>query len=332
MSTIEEQLQRDISAVTGGVNVTEPDLIEARNAIDKRIETHRGRGRSLTILATAAVAVLVAAVGFTAFQVLSDDGTKATPAGGGETPDVYADFLSGQAPTPENLNGFWRVDNGNTMVRFQTDGTVQFSDGGAVISDPLTIGTYTIDGDTITVSTSEAPECISAEWTMRAALPEPGIANLVLSDSQFGTCDKLGSTIVLERVVPTGSLLMDNSGLRGWQSLTDKRWLFGDWMAEGGGYLLELTRDGSFYVVDDSADVVDNGRWRFRSSTLELFSRDESPQCKEGDWLKLGNLEQVNPGTTMIRGTVDQNDCGGAWTPATWMRMPDASPSDTSGS
>ncbi len=33
----------------------------------------------------------------------------------------------------------------------------------------------------------------------------------------------------------------------------------------------------------------------------------------------------------MIRGTVEQNDCGGGWTPQTWIRIPDTSPSDTSG-
>ena len=334
MSSIEKQLQRDISAVTGGVVVTDSDLREARAAIADRIESDEQSGRNRTFLAAAAAAVVVGALAFTAFQALSEDDTTVTPAGGGEPNDVYADFLKGEAPTYENLNGFWRVDNGNLMVRFQQDGTVQFSNKGAVISDPVTIGTYEIVGDTITVTASDAPGCVSPEWTMRAALPETGVANLVLSDLEFGTCESVASTIVLHQVVPTGSILagMDNSGVRGWQATTDRKWLFGDWMAEGGGYLLELTQDGSYYVVDQSADVVDNGRWRFRDSALELFSRTESPQCDEGDFLVLGNLEQVTPGTTMVRGTVEQNDCGGGWTPQTWIRIPDTSPSDTSGS
>jgi hypothetical protein len=331
--SIEERLSRDIAAVTGGVIVTDSDLREARAAIEDRIESDEQSGRNRTFLAAATAAVVVGALGFTAFQALSENDATVTPAGGGESVDAYEDFLKGEAPTYENLNGFWRVDNGNAMVQFQQDGTIHFSDKGAVISDPVTIGTYEIEGDTITVTASDAPGCVSPEWTMRAALPEPGVANLVLSDQQLGTCQKLAPTIALHQVVPTGSILagMGGSGLRGWESTTDRKWLFGDWMAEGGGYLLELTRDGNYYVVDDSADVVDNGRWRFRNSALELFSRTESPQCEEGDWLVLGNLEQVNPGTTMIRGTVEQNDCRGTWTPESWIRIPDATPSDTSG-
>jgi hypothetical protein len=338
MSSIEEQLRRDIELVTKDVVVTDSDLQDARASVDERIETDRWRGRNRTFLAAAAAAVVVAALGFTAFRAVTEDDGMVTPAGGGESPDVFADFLKGEAPTPESLNGFWRLDNGNVMVRFQQDGVVQFSDKGAIISDPVTTGTYEIDGDTITVITSDAPRCVSPEWTMRAAHPEPGITNLVLFDPQFGsqlgTCQKVASTAALHQVVPTGSILagLDNSGVRGWQATTDKKWLFGDWMAEGGGYLLELTQDGYYYVVDDSAEVVDNGRWRFRDSALELFSRTESPQCDEGDWLVLGNLERVTPGTTMIRGTVEQNDCGGDWTPQRWIRIPDASTSDTSGS
>jgi hypothetical protein len=96
-------------------------------------------------------------------------------------------------------------------------------------------------------------------------------------------------------------------------------------MAEaGGGYLLEIAEDGTYYVADDSADVVDNGLWRLRGSRLEFFSRTESPQCEEGDFLVLGNLEGSKPGTSLLRGTVDQNDCGGGWTPDAWVLIPDA--------
>ena len=43
MSSIEERLERDISAVTKGVVVTERDLLDARDAIDERVDTGRGR-------------------------------------------------------------------------------------------------------------------------------------------------------------------------------------------------------------------------------------------------------------------------------------------------
>jgi hypothetical protein len=277
--------------------------------------------------------VVVGGVGIGAYQSLGGTDQEVTPAGSGPTVDVFEDFLKGAAPTPELLNGFWRVDNGKVMVRFQPNGTVQFSDQGTVISDPVTIGTYSIDGNTIAVTTTDAPRCVSSEFSMRAALPESSLVNVVLSDPLFGTCDPLATTMALEHVLPDKGRYADftSSDIRGWRPVADKNVLLGDWMAEaGGGYLLEIAKDGTYYVADDSAEVVDNGRWRFRGSGLELFSRTESPQCEEGDFLVLGNLEYSNPGTTLLRGTVDQNDCGGGWTPASWIRIPDASPSDTS--
>ena len=334
MTNVEEQLRQDIAAATSGVVVTESDLRSARTSVQTRNETREHRGRNRTLLAAAAAVVVVGAIGFTAVQALSEDDTTSTPASGGQKPDAFPDFLTGDAPTVENLSGFWRVDNGTSMVRFQQDGTVQFSDQGAVISDPVTVGTYSIDGDEVTIRVTSGPKCVGEGWTMRAALAEPGITHIVLPEPRFGTCGSVATTIALEHVVPTDSPL---EGLRApfserrWSTVQREQVLLGDWMAEGGGYLLEIAEDGTYYVVDGSAEVVDTGRWRLRSSMLELFSRTESPQCAEGDWLRLGNLQQASVGTTVIRGTVDQNDCGGKWTPESWIRIPDNSPSNASG-
>lgn len=333
MSSVEERLRHDIEAVTKGVVVTETELWDAQNAVDERVAIKSRRDRSRTVLLVAAAVVVIAGVGLGAFQAIGGDDQEITPAGSGPSADVFADFLKGDSPTPELLNGFWRVDNGVTMVHFQTDGTVQFADQGTVISDPVTTGTYTIDGDTISVTTSDAPRCVTPEFTMRASLPKPGLVNVVLADTHVGTCGTVASTIALEQVVPIGPSLagLKSSGETGWQSVTETKVLYGDWMAEGGGYLLELTEDGSYYVVDDSTEVVDSGLWRFRGSKLELASRAESPQCSDGDTLVFGNLEQLDGGgTTPIRGTTESNDCGGGWTPTSWIRLPDASSSDTS--
>ena len=115
--------------------------------------------------------------------------------------------------------------------------------------------------------------------------------------------------------------------MRGWKRVTDDTYLYGDWMAEGGGYLLELAEGSDenheYYVVDKSAEVVDSGYWRLRDGALELFSGTESPQCKEGDWLVLGDLEGMSDQTDAFRGNVEKNDCGGGWTPASWILIPD---------
>jgi hypothetical protein len=36
----------------------------------------------------------------------------------------------------------------------------------------------------------------------------------------------------------------------------------------------------------------------------------------------LGDLEHVDPGTSAIRGTVQENTCNAPWTPKTWYRIP----------
>ncbi len=328
MISIEERLVLDIAAVTKGVVVTERDLLDAQRAVDERVDSRGRRDHRRTVAVVAAAAVVVAGVGIGAFQAFGGEEQEITPAGSGPSVDIYEDFLKGEAPTAENLNGFWRVDNGQSMVRFQTDGTVQFSDQGAVISDPVTTGTYTIDGDTIAVTTTAAPRCASSEFTMRATLPAPGLVNVVLTDPQFGTCGTVATTIALEQVLPL-RLDFDNSDVRGWQPVTNKSVLYGDWTAEGGGYLLEIAEDGSYYVADESTETVDQGAWTWGNSGLTLTSSADSALCRSGDRYVLGGVEQAFVGTTLIRGTVEENTCGGGWTPDRWIRIPDAGTSDT---
>ena len=114
------------------------------------------------------------------------------------------------------------------------------------------------------------------------------------------------------RAVGPGAGAADAQGLRwarplrrsGWQPLSDKNALYGDWMAEGGGHVLELAPGGSYYVADESGEVVDRGQWSQRGSDLTLTSSAASAECSEGDRLVLGGVEQVTGGTTVMRGTV----------------------------
>ena len=106
--------------------------------------------------------------------------------------------------------------------------------------------------------------------------------------------------------------------------LSDESALYGDWMAEGGGYVLEISPDGSYYVADESGEPIDRGQWSLRASDLTLTSSAASTECSEGDRLVLGGVEQVDLDTPTMRGTVEQNTCGGAWTPSAWWLIPHA--------
>ena len=132
MSSIEERLARDIAAVTGGVVVTESDLRNARDAVDERIDS-RAAARPPSYLSSPQP------------RRRGDprpgrrrapdtrrrrrDGTTREP-GADEPADLRRDFLTGSAPTPELLEGVWRVDNGTVLLRFTADGAIQFDDEG----------------------------------------------------------------------------------------------------------------------------------------------------------------------------------------------------------
>ena len=340
MSSIEERLARDIAAVTGGVVVTESDLQNAREALDERVDRKRRRDRARTVGVAAAAAVVVAIVGVTAFQTLSNEDDPAPPADSGPTTpvDPEADFLTGNAPTPQLIEGVWRVDNGTVLLRFSTDGTVQLDDGGQLYSDPVAFGTYEITDDLITVTVDGGTgRCAGQRFGMRASLPEPGAMRFVHTQPGTGMCTPDRVMIdaaptgphtdvwwVLEQVLPTkeGLATLDFSREGPWKRPADSSALYGDWMAQGGGHVLELAPGGDYSVADESGDVVDRGQWSQRGSALTLTSSAASTECTKGDQLVWDGLEQAQPGTTTMRGSVVEDSCGGPWASKTWILLP----------
>jgi hypothetical protein len=343
MSTIEERLARDIATVTGGVVVTESDLKEARDVLDGRIERRRQRDRHRILAATAA-AVVISVVGFIAFETLGGDDKSASPVNPGPTThaDPYADFLTGRAPTPDLLNGVWRVDNGTVVVRFSPPNRISFDDGGRLFANPGIHGTYLIAGDLITVSVDGGTAgCAGQTFAIRAALPEPGDMRFVHTQPGAGNCapefvqlDAAPGSYndvswVLEQVLPTekGLAGLDFSGDH-FRPVADTAALYGDWMAQGGGYVLELmmSPNGGFYhVIGASGDVVDLGSWTLHDSRsqLRLVSRGNSDTCDEGDRLVLGDLALADSDpTAAFSGTVTLNTCDAPWMPKTWILIP----------
>ena len=343
--SIEERLAADIAAVTGGVVVTESDLRDAREAVDERFDSQRQRDRRRIVVAAAAAAVLIPALGFAALQTLGgDDKTAPPPADPAPTSstDPEGDFLTGSAPTPELIQGVWRVDEGTLLLKFTADGAIQFDDSGLLYSNPSAIGTYEIAGDLITVTVDGGPAgCAGQTFAMRASLPGPGAMRFVHTQPGTGNCapqelplppelpveDAAGPNVwwVLEQALPTSQGFAEFAAAGGgYRPLSDKSVLYGDWMAEGGGHVLEIAPDGTYYVADESGEPVDRGQWTLQASDLTLTSSAASVECTEGDRLVLGGVEQVNLNTPNLRGTVEQNTCGGAWTPSAWWLIPNA--------
>ena len=324
MSSIEERLARDIADVTGGVVVTESDLWNARNALNERIDS-RKRGRRRT-LAAAAAAVVIPILGVAAFRALgpkeSAPPANTVPA----SPNAHDPFLTGRAPTPELLRGVWRVDDDTVLMRFSPPNAISFDTAGRLFDDPGVQGTYEIAGNLITISVDGGPAgCAGQTFAMRASLPEPGALRFVHTQPGTGNCAPvMHEQWELEQVLPTSQSLaeLDFSSGSGWQPLAGKTALWGVWLAEGGGHILELDGGGTYYVADESGEPIDRGRWSLRGSDLTLASSADSVTCSEGDRLVLGAVKQINPGTPAIRGTVRQNTCEAAWAQAVWILLP----------
>ena len=329
MSSIEERLARDIAAVTGGVVVTDSDLQEARSAVNERIEGQHRRDRRRTFAVAAAAVVVIAAAAVTAVE-LTDDNTAVRPAGPAPTVNNSdAKFLTGSAPSLGLVHGVWRVDNGGVTVNFLASGTVRFDLQGTLYSAPTMVGNYTIDGDVINVTITDARQagCAGQTFSMRASLPKAGVMRFVsLQELSNGCTLTLPPRGTWEQALPTNNKDMANLAYGAspdWQPLSGETSLYGVFLASGGGNLLELDRDGTYYVAAGTSDEpIDQGQWSLHRSTLTLTSSNRSTACSNGDKLTFSSLETVNLGTPFFRGTVEQNTCHAAWTPTEWIQIP----------
>ncbi len=327
MSSIEEQLMRDIADVTGGVVVTESDLMKAREDFEYRMDERRRSDRARALAVAAVAAIVIPLVGVAAYQTLRDE-QSAVPAAPGPSPSLDDSFLKGSAPTPEELNGVWRVDNGTGMIRFAPPNGIALDNTNRLFGNPETTGTYTLDGDLITVTIEAGYDgCAGQTFAMRASVPEPGALRMLQTQpAARPECSPSTVTRALEQVLPTSKFLDRLS----FSSLTESQWnplpsrtaLYGDWMAEGGGFLLEITPGGAYYVAGNSGALVDHGEWSTSGPELTLTSSGRWGDCGEGDRLVMRGVELVVLPPSVMRGTVDQNSCGGEWTPAAWVLIP----------
>jgi hypothetical protein len=331
MSSIEEQLARDIAAVMGGVVVTDSDVREARSAVDEAIITVHRRDRRRTFRAVAA-AVVVVAGGVAALLTAGHDHGTVRPAGPPK-PVVNPDaaWLTGAAPTPQLVQGVWRLDNGDALLQYDANGTMRFSQRGSLFAKPDATGTFSIKGDEITMVNTRhtISACADAQSRMLATLADAGRMNFVRGADESG-CGPVPSNFARgtwEQVLPTSR---DWTGTRfpkssRFEPLKDMFNLYGVLLPQVSGYLVEVDRghtdrDGSYYVADESGAVVDRGHWTMRHSDLTFTSGAGSTACSQGDRLVLAGVDN-EVGLKGIRGTVQQDQCRGGWGASAWFTI-----------
>ena len=336
MSTLEERLARDIAAVTGGVVVTESDLKDAHDSVEERLEFGRQRSRRRTVAAVVAAAVVVSIVGVAVARSLdSDRSVPVGPVAPSESPGAVQTgtasdgvWLTGRSPTPELVQGVWREDNGAVHLRFSAPNAFASDNHGRLFHDPGLVGTWQLVGDQITINvTGGAAGCAGERIAMRASLAKEGVLHVVPTRPTPSRCSFLfNGWGALEQVLPTSPAWAGfrNPDQPGWRSWPAHKTLAGLWVAEGGGYAMEIGADGTYYVADQSGEPVDRGEWSYRDAMLTLTSSAQSVGCSKGGRLVWSHVEQLPlPGTLALRGTAQENTCGAPWAPKHWILVPD---------
>jgi hypothetical protein len=335
MSSIEERLEQDIAHVVGRVVVTESDLRTARDAIDERIESRQRQGRRRALASLAAAAITLPVLGYVGYQAFDGNGEAAQPAHVDTDPghDRNEDaWLKGDPATPDQLHGVWRVDGDTLVLRFTSAGRVSLDEGGQLFGDPDVTGTYSMDGDRITVDIDGGTAgCEGQALVLRASVPDESHLRVVGDQPAASDCSfRAIGYWTLEGLLPTIDLYADESFVPqpsdvDFRPVESATYLPGDWMANGGGHMLELDSSGAFYVADGTGEVVDQCSWTYADGSLALTSSADSATCLEGDRVVLGRLAAVNPGTPMLRGSLEQNSCGAAWANVAWWLVPSVS-------
>ncbi|HET7735037.1 MAG TPA: hypothetical protein VFK52_03620 [Nocardioidaceae bacterium] len=308
--------------------MTEQDIHDAQLGFRETIEGPAPSPVRPALL-VAAAAVLALIIGFAASQSLVGDESSTPPVSDGSDTPELAEYLSGSDPTHELLAGVWR--SGDLLVRFTTDGEIRVDNRGLLLTNPGVLGTYTIAGDLITVNgTAGVAGCAGEQWAMRASLPAPGMLHTVATLSGVEACTSPpNEQMTLQQVLPPNPELRAELEAAGQDSaamtsLRGESQLYGDWVAQDGQYLLELSAGGGYFVAE-AGGAVDRGQWALNDagSQLRLTSTSASPTCSEGDRLVLGGLGHLRTaGSTIFRGTTQRNTCGAPWTPLAWMLLP----------
>ena len=113
-------------------------------------------------------------------------------------------------PTPERLAGIWARVQGPDLqptqfvARFSTDGQFVFDNSGEFDSYPAIVGTYAVQGDTISFGTTSTETCpIADKWAFRATLSQDGRLDIVFIEDGTGRCRVgVGTEWTLVRVSP----------------------------------------------------------------------------------------------------------------------------------
>ena len=252
--------------------MTESDLRDARDALGERLDSQRPPRRRAAIIAVAAAAAVIPVLGFIAFQTIGeDDKTAPPPADPAPTVSTRTRTSSpGRTDARARRGGLARGQR-QVVIRFAAPGLVSIDDAGRLFHSP-TPGVVRDRGRPDHRDRGGGPAgCDGQEVAMRASLPRAwGDAvrehrGRTASARRCGTGGGASSRCCR----PTARWLSSSSPGSTVRTREEASALEGVWMAEGGGYVLEIDPDGSYYVVgrlSSSRSTRASGPCRARTS------------------------------------------------------------------
>lgn len=250
-----------LRALTGGLTVTEEDIVTAGGRLREHLEPPSPH-RRLPLL-VAAAAALLAVIGYVAFQASDRDGNAAPPVSKPtHTPaddlrsalqaDAYGlasgQFTAGARPTYQDLAGFWllRVPYGFTMF---VEG-----DGDWRMGEPHSAWVYgdsTLAGTTWTQRLADGDGCVPPSRPWRAGLAADGSLRLELKVAS-ATCTPADDREVWDRVAPgspiAGYMLAEAQAAM-WHAVPTLAWR-GLYVSPKTGHLLEVSKTGRYRYYD----------------------------------------------------------------------------------
>jgi hypothetical protein len=274
MNEIEEQrVIEALRAITGGLTVTERDIIDAGARMQHNLKAPPPR-RNRALLAVAAAAVLV--VGIASFQALTGREESApSPAGTPSAADTLkaalqadpyelpgSEFLAGARPTPADLSGRWllRPPFDLALLVIEPDGDW------AHLPFPTVSGTSTLDGRRWTRHLDGNGPCTqdstvtALPW--RAALAGDGSLRLQFTGT-LNACTPADDREVWDRATPGSPVLAylrETSDAVPWASPAAWSWP-GTYISPATGHVLEVAEDGLYaYYEEASLSPADQGR------------------------------------------------------------------------
>jgi hypothetical protein len=272
-----------LQALTGGLTVTEQDIVDAGGELRDRLDPPSPH-RRLALVVAAAVA-LVGVIGYIAFQAVDRDGHAAPPAHQPPSPgddlrsalqaDAYSlpydEFTTGARPSYQDLAGFWllRAPYGFTMF---VD-----SDGGWRTGTPTRAwvhGDSTLAGATWTQRLQARGDCVRPSHPWRAALATDGSLHLALNLAN-SDCTPADNREVWDRVdpgSPVADYLLATAHEAEWQAAPEPFKGRGLYVSPTTGHLLDVNRAGRYRYYDDVTGArltsADHGELESASGTV----------------------------------------------------------------